>query len=331
MKLKIALLGATGTVGQKVIKMLENDPNIEICELVASERSAGKTYEEATLWRESGEIPESLKKLKLVNYSEVKSKYAISSLPAEIAKEAELFLAKNGTHIISNASAYRRDPVVPLVIPEINSDHFDLVQKQNTPGKIITNPNCSTVFLTLGLGPLKQLGKIKHVSVVTLQALSGAGYPGVSSMDIIGNTVPNIGGEEEKIEIEAQKILGGIDTPSDFAIAAHVNRVPVMHGHSVYMHVTFDRDVKAEAVTELFYKLSKENSELYKLHTDEFRPQPLKDVTEFDQRAHIGRIKQGGSSNIVGLLSLGHNLVRGAAGAAILNLKAFHQYMEKNQ
>ncbi|MCK5882336.1 MAG: aspartate-semialdehyde dehydrogenase [Bacteriovoracaceae bacterium] len=322
MKLKIALLGATGTVGQKVIKMLENHPMIEIEELVASERNVGKEFGTCVDWRESGKIPDSLKNLKLLHYSAVKSKYAISSLPAEIAKEAEIFLAKNGTNIISNASAYRRDPVVPLVIPEVNSEQFALVHKQETPGKIITNPNCSTVFLSLGLAPLKKIAGIKHVSVVTLQALSGAGYPGVSSMDVIGNTVPNIGGEEEKIEWEAKKILG-----ADFSITAHVNRVPVMHGHSVFMHVTFDRDVHESEVTELYQKLSSEHPELYKLHTDEFRPQPQKDVEEFDQRAHIGRIKQGGEANIVGLLSLGHNLVRGAAGAAILNLEALHNFL----
>lgn len=320
-KIEIALLGATGTVGQKVLKMLESHPFITVKELVASERSAGKEYEQACEWREAGEIPANIKGMKLLNYTEVTCKYAISSLPADIAKVAEMHLATNGTHVVSNASSYRRDPVVPLIIPEINGDHIELTKKQETEGKIITNPNCSTVFLALGLKPLLELGNIKNISVVTLQALSGAGYPGVPSMDVIGNTVPNIGGEEEKIEWEANKILG-----TKLNITAHVNRVPVSHGHTVCIHAFYENDVDVEKVIEKFKSLEDKMPELYKLHTNEFRPQPLKDVTNFDQRAHIGRIKQGGDKSIVGLISLGHNLVRGAAGAAILNLEHLVKY-----
>lgn len=329
MKINIAILGATGTVGQKAIKMLENHPLFQVSELVASDKNNGRKFADVCHWREEGEIPERLKNSKLLDYREVTAPYAISSLPAEIALEAEPYLTKKGIHVVSNASAFRRDPLVPLLIPEINSTHLSLLTKQQTAGKLITNPNCSTVFLALGLAPLLSLGEIEQVSVVTLQALSGAGYPGVPSMDILGNIVPNIGGEEEKIEWEINKILGTAEKLNQLAVTAHVNRVPVIHGHTVVMHVTYRNSVSVETVQEMFEKLSLERPELYRFYTESFRPQPLKDITSYDQRAHIGRIKQGANDRTIGLLSMGHNLVRGAAGAAILNLELLHQYLNK--
>lgn len=329
MKINIAILGATGTVGQKAIKMLENHPLFQVTELVASEKSTGKFYKEACLWREEGDIPERLKNTKLIDYRDVSCAYAISSLPTEIALEAEPYLANKGVHIVSNAAAFRRDSKVPLLIPEINSDHLSLIHKQNTSGKMITNPNCSTVFLALGLAPLLKFGNITHVHVVTLQALSGAGHPGVPSLDILGNIIPNIGGEEEKIEWEIKKILGDAEKALQIPVTAHVNRVPVLHGHTVVIHVSYDKDVSVEEIKKEFCQLAKNQPELYAVYDEEFRPQPLKDITAYDQRAHIGRFKQGGDSKTIGLLSMGHNLVRGAAGAAILNLELLHKTLQK--
>lgn len=331
MKKRIAILGATGTVGQKAIKLLEDHPNFEVTELVASDRSTGKIYGEIVDWRESSEIPSYVKNIKLIDHGEVTADYALSALPSDVAKSTEIKLAEKGVHVISNASAYRMDPNVPLLIPEINPGHLKLVDKQKTKGKIITNPNCATVFLALGLFPLMSLGHINHVSVITLQGLSGAGFPGVASLDIVGNTIPNISGEEEKVETESAKILGAIDCPADFQITAHVNRVPVISGHTVGMHVFFDQDVSAAQVKQAFEAKRTEFPELYRLYDNPFRPQPAKDISWNDQRAHIGRIKQGGSPNVVGLVSMGHNLVRGAAGAAILNLELFDRYLENSR
>ncbi len=321
----VAVLGATGTVGQKIIAMIEQHPLFHVAEVAASHRSEGKKYLEACTWREPLPFPEKMASLTLKELSEVTSPFALSALPADSAKEIEPLLASKGIHVISNASAFRMQNNVPLIIPEINASHIELVKAQSTPGKIITNPNCSTVFLALGLAPLMKLGKINHVSVTTLQALSGAGYPGVPSFDLIGNVIPNIGGEEEKIEQEANKILGEIDSPAVFDLTVHVNRVPVVHGHSISMHVFFENEVKASSVREAFEVAQRELPGAYKLHFDDFSPQPARDLTHDDQRAHIGRIKQGGNSKVVGLVSMGHNLVRGAAGAAIKNLELAQQ------
>lgn len=327
MKTPIAVLGATGTVGQKILAMLENHPHFEVAELSASERSNGKLYSEACNWRESADMPEIYSAIKLKPHTEITSPFALSALPSDQAKIIEKDLAKKGIHVVSNASTFRMDPSVPLCIPELNGDHLSLVNNQADPGKIITNPNCATVFITLGLKPLMAMGEIERVSLVTLQAISGAGYPGVSSNDILGNIIPNIHTEEEKIEEETKKILGSAESPANFPITVHVHRVPVSHGHTVAMHVTFKKSVNATSVEALFRELAANQPELYKLHTAWDRPQPLRDITPFDQRAHIGRIKQGGDERTIGLLSMGHNLVRGAAGAALVNLEAARELL----
>lgn len=328
-RIPVALLGATGTVGQKFIKLLEDHPVFEITELVASERSAGKTYGEATIWREEGHLPARLNDMVLKTPDDVTTPYAVSSLPSEIALVVEKQLCERGIHVVSNASSYRMATEVPLLIPELNPAHMELVEKQPTKGKLITNPNCATVFLALGLAPLRSLGTIKHVSVVTLQAVSGAGYPGVPSLDVMGNIIPFIGSEEDKIETEVKKIFGGPTEAAPFAVTAHVNRVPVAHGHTIAMHVFFEEDVDVVDARAMIDKAIEENPELYVYYDDDFRPQPQKDITPFDQRAHLGRLKQGSEKNVIGLVSMGHNLVRGAAGAALLNLELLHQYMER--
>lgn len=325
MKISIALLGATGTVGQKFISLIHNHDLFELKYIVASKKNNGKLYKDAVAWRDESILPKHIANMTLSDVDDIECAYAISCLPADIAAEWEPKLAKRAIHVISNASSFRDHDQVPLVIPEINQQHFDLVSTQTTKGKIITNPNCATVFLALALFPLLELSPIQHLDVVTLQAISGAGYPGVSAYDLLGNTIPNIGGEEDKLEKEALKIFG--DRLKSTTIHSHVNRVPVLQGHSIVLHVLFQNDVSVKQVQDIFSKFNDMYPGLYQIHEDEFHPQPLRDLHPRDQRAHIGRIKQGGSSNRIGLVSMGHNLVRGAAGAALLNLESFHQYI----
>lgn len=327
MKTSIALLGATGTVGQKFISLIHDHSDFELKHIVASKRNNGKLYKDAVAWRDESVLPDFIANMTLSDVDDIKCDYAISCLPADIASEWEPQLAKRGIHVISNASSFRDHDLVPLVIPEINKDHFNLVQSQDTPGKIITNPNCATVFLALALFPLLELSPIEHLDVVTLQGISGAGYPGVSAYDLLGNTIPNIGGEEDKLEKEALKIFG--EKLNGASIHSHVNRVPVLQGHSIVLHVLFKDDVDVKSVESIFSDFSSQYDGLYKIHKDPFHPQPLRDLNPRDQRAHIGRIKQGGSPNRIGLVSMGHNLVRGAAGAALLNLEYFHKFLSK--
>lgn len=313
-KYPVAILGATGTVGQKVISMLANHPQFYVREIAASGNSVGKKLKDACEWRDETPLSDFVGNLILQDCTAVSSPFAISGLPSDIAKIIEPSLASKGIIVSSNASAFRMDKHTPLLIPEINPEQIHLIEQQSTKGKIITNPNCSTVMLACALKPLLNLGDIDHVSVVTLQAASGAGYPGVSSLDLIGNTIPFIGDEEDKIELESEKILG-----KKFNIICHVNRVPVIDGHTVILHVYFKKPVEASLIRTEFQK----NTELYKVHLENNRPQPRRDLTAYDMRIHIGRIKQGNAPNVVGLLSMGHNLVRGAAGAAIKNLEFY--------
>lgn len=322
-KLPVAILGATGPVGQKVIAMLNDHPKLYVAELAASDGRAGQVYGHSVEWRESKPLPEAVSAMKLKAMADVKSPYVISALPAEVAQEAEPMLAARGQNVFSNASAFRMEADVPLLIPEVNPEHLALIDRQKTPGKIVTNPNCSTVNLVGALKPLQELGKLKHVSVVTMQSLSGAGYPGVPSFDLIGNVIPHIGGEEEKIEAECRRILGSPDAPADFGVTCHVHRVPVHYGHVVAIHAEFDRPVSPAAAREIFIAQEAKHPGIYVLHEKKDRPQPLRDLNPYDMRFHVGRIKQGARPEILGLICLGHNLVRGAAGAALGNLEFF--------
>ena len=324
----VAIIGATGAVGQKLIRLIEAHDRFTISELVASERNSGKSYVEACSWREPTPLPQHIANMTLKSPHELTTSLVLSVLPADAALEIEPMLARSGHWVISNASAFRMHDNVPLVIPEVNSGHLDLLDRQNTTGRIITNPNCLAVFAALALKPLSQLGAIEHISIVTLQAISGAGYSGLSACDIMGNTIPNIPGEEEKIESELQKILGTTTEPAPFPITVHVNRVPVLHGHSAVIHVHFARDISEEEVTSVFSEANTRFPGVYKLHQSAFSPQPQLHLHDTDNRAHIGRIKMGDSGRLVGLTVMGHNLVRGAAGAALLNLEAILDYRE---
>ncbi|NCN27378.1 aspartate-semialdehyde dehydrogenase [bacterium] len=327
-KKSVAVLGATGTVGQKVIAMLADHPKFEVKELVASESRVGMNFSDCCEWREQLPAPQWLRGMSLKSHTKVESTYVISSIPATHAKVIEVDLAKRGHHVLSNASAFRMGKDIPLIIPEINGAHIELVEEQKFAGKIVTNPNCSTVFLAMGLAPLLELSPFEEVSTFTMQAVSGAGYPGVASIDLIGNSIPYISNEEDKIESEAQKILGQVKQKANFPIMAHVNRVPVAHGHCVTFHVKTQEALTQAQVIEHYLAKAEENSALYKVHTDNFRPQVRLDLLHDDMRAHIGRIKVDTDRRCVGMLSMGHNLVRGAAGAAIANLELLDTYLE---
>lgn len=322
----VAIIGATGAVGQKLIRLIEANDRFTISELVASEKNSGKSYVEACTWRETTPLPNHIAKMRLKSLDELTTPFVLSTLPAEAALEVEPRLARAGHIVVSNASAFRMHTDVPLVIPEVNLEHLALLDRQNTSGCIVTNPNCLAVFAALALKPLSKLGAIEHVSIVTLQAISGAGYSGLSACNIMNNTIPNIPGEEEKIELELQKILGTTTEPAPFPITVHSNRVPVLHGHTAVLHVRFAREISEEEVMHVFSEARLKFPGVYHLYQDPFSPQPQLHLHDTDNSAHIGRIKFGDNNRTVGLTVMGHNLVRGAAGAALLNLEAILKY-----
>jgi aspartate-semialdehyde dehydrogenase len=263
-------------------------------------------------------LPEEIAGMKLVGADNLKAEFVVSCLPSEVAELVEPRLAAQGKMVFSNASHFRMVSNVPLLVPEINADHLALLEEQDTDGKIITTPNCAAVGITLALAPLMSLGEILHVSIITLQSVSGAGYPGVPSLDILGNTIPHISGEAEKIAEETKKILSAL-----FSVTAHVHRVPVMYGHTVTLHVIFKDEVKAEQAIAAYAQWNEKYPGLFLVHEKDGRPQATKDLRHDDMRAHIGQLRQGDRPNILGLVCLTHNLVRGAAGAVIANMEAY--------
>src|SRR5438270_2375571 len=261
-KYRVGILGATGTVGQRFIQLLENHPQFELTALAASDRSRGKAYREACAWRLPGEMPESVRSLPVEPPAPpLDCEVVFSSLPGEIARETEESFARAGHAVISNSSALRMDEDVPLLIPEVNHEHLARLDAQRGQrgferGMIVTNPNCSTIMLALALAPLHARFRIEAVVATTLQALSGAGYPGVASLDITDNVLPYIAGEEEKIESETQKILGrfgdGRIESATFAVSAQVHRVNVTDGHLAAVRVKLARKADIGEVRDAF-------------------------------------------------------------------------------
>ncbi len=335
-KIPVAILGATGTVGQKFVLLLSNHPLFEITEVVASSRSAGKTYSEATAWKQDAAIPGSVASMTVKSTeAPLESRILFSGLDSSVAGSAEEKYAEAGHLVISNAKNHRMDTDVPLTIPEINPEHFALVEKQRYAGGIITNSNCSTMFLAMALAPLMPFG-IEAVQVTTMQAISGAGYPGVASMDILGNVIPYIGGEEEKMEEEAAKILGTVSgdriEPAPFVVSAQCNRVPVFDGHTETVSIKFKKPVSPEAVREAMESFSGMPQEkglpsapprpIIVVDAPD-RPQPARDVWVGNgMAAVVGRIRKCPVFDVK-FVVLGHNTVRGAAGAAVLNAEAY--------
>lgn len=336
-KTPVGVLGATGMVGQHFVKFLENHPWFELTWVGASDRSAGKAYKDATSWRLDGVMPTRTANLTVAECKPDKStpKLMFSATDASVATEIEQAFAGAGATIVSNSRNHRMELDVPLLVPEINADHLAALafQKKNRKwkGQIVTNPNCSTIVLTMALAPLRPFG-IHKVIVTTMQAISGAGYPGVASMDITANVVPYIGGEEEKMQVETQKILGSFDaghfSPLEAGVSAHCNRVPVVDGHLVAVSVELgSRASEAElrnAITNFAgvpqaKKLpsAPKNPLIYMDAPD--RPQPRRDVErENGMAVFVGRLRPDPVLDWK-FIALGHNTVRGAAGAAVLN------------
>lgn len=337
MTLKTAILGATGLVGQRFVQLLDGHPWFEASVLCASEKSVGKKYADACHWLLDSPMPQGQKdKAVLACTPEAVGKVDLvfSCLPNELAGSTEETFAKAGYPVISKASAHRMDLDVPLIVPEINPDHDALISHQKKtrgwPGFITCDPNCSTTPLVLTLKPLLPFG-IKRVHVVTLQALSGAGYPGVASLDAMGNVIPFIGGEEEKIERETGKILGRLESgrieAAKFEVSASCNRVPVAEGHLENVFVEFENDLtenRIRAAWEDFHgairnlKLPSAQRPLHYLEGQN-RPQPRLDAfCGKGMTTTIGRLRLDGPRRIK-YACLSHNTLQGAAGGAVLH------------
>ena len=337
-KYRVGILGATGTVGQRFIQLLENHPQFELAALAASDRSKGKAYSEACAWRLPGDMPEAVRGLKVEAIEPpLDCDIVFSSLPGDIARETEESFARAGYAVISNSSALRMDEDVPLLIPEVNHEHLAQLDTQRAArglerGMIVTNPNCSTIMLVLALAPLHARFGVEACVATTLQALSGAGYPGVPSLDAVDNVIPYIGSEEEKIETETLKILGRFENGrlqhASFKVSAQVHRVNVSDGHMAAVRVKLARHATVEELREAFASFTSLPQEL-RLHTAPPRPIIVREEPDRPQ-PRLDRDAGRGMSVTVGrilpdnvldyrFVALSHNTVRGAAGAAILN------------
>ena len=337
-KLRVGILGATGMVGQRFIQLLETHPQFEITALAASDRSQGKRFQEACTWRLAGEMPAFARSM-MVSAPEppLDCDLIFSSLPGDIARASEGAFARAGFPVISNSSAYRMDRDVPLLIPEVNSEHLALIdlQRNNGAGQkgyIVTNPNCSTIMLALALAPLHERFGVKSVVATTMQALSGAGYPGVPSLAISDNVLPFIEGEEEKIEQETLKILGklhGADIEAaPMAVSAQCHRVNVSDGHMAAVRVKLDQITDVDGVKDALASFTALPQELDLYSAPQYsiivRDEPDRPQSRLDRDAGNGMSVTVGRifpDNVLDyrFVALSHNTIRGAAGAAILN------------
>ncbi|HEX6323121.1 MAG TPA: aspartate-semialdehyde dehydrogenase [Vicinamibacterales bacterium] len=332
----VGVLGATGMVGQQFVRLLDGHPWFRAAWLAASERSEGRRYGDAAAWRLSSPMPDEAAARQVEACVPGRGpRLVFSALDASAADTLEPAFAAAGHIVISNARSFRMQDDVPLLIPEVNPDHLSLIDGQRRArgwrGAIVTNPNCSTVALVMALAPLRVFG-IRSVVTTTLQAVSGAGYPGVPSLDIIGNVIPGIGGEEEKIETETQKILGSLRdgrvAPHPMVVSAHTTRVPVVDGHTLTLSIAFEREQTPEAVAAALAEWRGRPQELnlpsaparpIEYLAEGFRPQPRLDAERGrGMTVTVGRVRR---CPLLGIkfVALGHNTVRGAAGAAILN------------
>jgi aspartate-semialdehyde dehydrogenase len=341
-QIEVGILGATGMVGQQFIALLASHPWFKVTWLGASQRSEGKPYREAAAWRLPSPPPDEVSGLIVEQAAPGRApKLLFSGLDASVAGDIEGAFAGAGHVVVSNARNYRMDAAVPLVIPEVNADHLTLLDGQAAArgwkGRIVTNPNCSTIVLSMALAPLRQFG-LKTVLITTLQAVSGAGYPGVPSWDILGNVIPFIDGEEEKIETETRKILGcltnGRVEPHPVVISASTTRVAVHNGHTESISVKLEQRVPPEALVAAFNTFRGRPQEL-KLPSappqpvvylaERNRPQPALDVhRDGGMTVTVGRLRACPVLDYK-FIALGHNTIRGAAGAAILNAELMHR------
>ena len=335
-RIQVGVLGATGMVGQEFVSFLQNHPWFDLVWLGASDRSAGKPYHEATSWRLGGECPPYVRDIVVTECKPAGApKLVFSATDASVATEIERAFALAGHTVVSNSRNHRMEKDVPLLVPEINADHLGIVREQRKlrgwTGQVVTNPNCSTIVLVMALAPLMKFG-LRRVLVTTMQAISGAGYPGVASMDINANVIPYIGSEEEKMEQETQKILGAFTGASIEPLAARVsascNRVPVVDGHMMSVSVEFEKKPSKDdilAALRSFRGVPQQKGlpsappcpVIYMTQND--RPQPRRDVErENGMAVFVGRLRECPVLDFK-FTALGHTTVRGAAGAAVLN------------
>ncbi len=341
-KISVAVLGATGLVGQRLVLMLAGHPWFEVRALAASDNSVGKRYADAVKWHLGSDMPAYAREM-IVQPCDPKfdAPLIFSALPSDVAGEIEERFAGAGCLVSSNASNHRMDANVPLVIPEVNADHLELVRAQRaqrkSAGAIVCNPNCSTIHLTLALKPLADKFGLRRVVVTTMQALSGAGYPGTASLDILDNVLPFIGGEEEKLESEPLKILGKIQgsttASADFKISAACNRVATSDGHMETASIEFIEKAPLDAVRRALAEFCAEPQAL-KLPTAPAHPIIVREEVDRPQ-PRLDRDAEGGMATIVGRLRecsvldykfvlLGHNTIRGAAGGTLLNAELLY-------
>ena len=338
-QINVGILGATGMVGQQFIALLSRHPWFKVAWLGASERSAGKKYRDAAAWRLPVPLPEAIANLEVQTAAPSASapQLVFSGLDSSVAGEIEGAFAQAGHTIVSNSRNYRMEADVPLMIPEVNGEHLALLKTQAArgwKGRIVTNPNCSTVVLSMALAPLRQFG-LNRVTITTLQAISGAGYPGVPSWDILGNVIPFIDGEEHKIETETKKILGcftsGKVDPHPAVISAQTTRVAVQNGHTESISVGFDHQPSEDDVINAWTTFkgldglpSAPAAPVVYLR-ERNRPQPALDVDRGDgMTVSVGRLRACPILDYK-FIALGHNTIRGAAGVAILNAELMHR------
>ena len=336
-KTPVGILGATGIVGQRFVQMLEHHPWFEVAWLAASDRSEGRAYGEAARWRMKTAIPEHVARMQVSPARPDGAPHVIfAALDAAIAAELEPRFAEAGCAVVTNSSALRMQSDVPLVIPEVNADHIKLLEcqtwRRKSHGFVVTNPNCSAIGLVMALAPLQQQFGVETVMAVTMQAVSGAGYPGVASLDILGNVIPYIAKEEEKMEEETRKLLGRLDgakiVPGAFGVSVHCNRVAVEDGHTESVSLQLKKKARAEEIIHAWNDFRSVPQELKLPSAPERplqylnaadRPQPRLDVDAGGgMTATIGRLRP---CNVLDwrFTVLSHNTIRGAAGAALLN------------
>lgn len=337
-KFSVSVLAATGSVGQRFVQLLDNHPWFEVISLTGSDRSIGQKYGEACHWVLPEPMPAWAYDVPVVPTTPEAAGAGIvfSALPTSIARDAEPVFAQAGVKVFSNASAYRNEPDVPILLPEVNAGHAHLVaaqqEKRGWPGYIVTNSNCTSTGMTVALKALQDAFGLSLVFAVSLQALSGAGYPGVASMDILDNVIPYIGGEEEKVEWEPRKMLGklvdGEIEPAPFAISAHTNRVAVSDGHTVCLSVELGRRADIRKVTQALrdYQAPAESADLpssphpvIQLRPEADRPQPRLDRScGRGMTTVIGRLRPDPVLDVK-MVVLSHNTIRGAAGGSLYN------------
>lgn len=336
-KIKVGVVGATGMVGQRFVQLLANHPWFELSVVAASDRSAGLTYDEATRWLLPEPIPGSAREMMVQEPSfDMECEIVFCALPSDVAAPLEERLAEAGYLVCSNASCNRMVEDVPLLVPEVNPEHLALLptqrQRRGWRGAIITNPNCTSAGLVCALKPLHDAFGLRRVFVVSLQAVSGAGYPGVASLDIMGNVIPHINGEEKKLETEPKKMLGRLNgaqvEAADFQISAHCNRVPVREGHTECVSLQLEERATAEEILQAWTTfqglpqrllLPTAPMQFIAFRSEEDHPQPASDIDAGQgMTTTVGRLRPCGLLDWK-FVFVSHNTLRGAAGGSVLN------------